>query len=180
MDNYVIRRKNLAKIGRVVPGIRLRTDTQTLKHTERQTDTLIAILRTVTSIKGAYQRRSMASHRRLRSCTSDRSRILPPAHNLFAPRIWIQSKRISYKQETYLYTASIVAVVLKLLLDRIACTYRAKMRHIDTDVSWSVRLFAYVCLSVCLLVTTMSPTKTNEQIDVPFGIWSQVRQEAMH
>jgi len=35
MDNYVIRRKNLAKIGRVVPGICLRTDTQTLK---RETD----------------------------------------------------------------------------------------------------------------------------------------------
>ena len=37
------------------------------------------------------------------------------------------------------------------------CCYRPR------DVAWSV------CLSVCLLVTTVSPAKTVEPIDLPFG-----------
>jgi len=32
----------------------------------------------------------------------------------------------------------------------------------------------YVCLSVSLLVTTVSPTKTDEPITVPFGVWTWV------
>jgi len=38
------------------------------------------------------------------------------------------------------------------------------MRPIATDV----------CLSVCLLVTTVSATKTAGPIDVPFGVWMRV------
>jgi len=39
-----------------------------------------------------------------------------------------------------------------------------KMRPIATDgVAW------YVCLSVCLLVTFVSPAKTAEPIEMPIG-----------
>jgi len=33
---------------------------------------------------------------------------------------------------------------------------------------------ACASLSVCLLVTTVSPTKTDEPIEVPFGLWTRV------
>jgi len=34
--------------------------------------------------------------------------------------------------------------------------------------------------SVCLLVTTVSCTKTAEPVDMPFGIWTRVGLETMH
>ena len=44
------------------------------------------------------------------------------------------------------------------------CKVAYKMRPIVTDVPWSV----------CLSVTTMSPTKTAEPIEMPFGLWTRV------
>ena len=44
------------------------------------------------------------------------------------------------------------------------------MRTIATDeVAWSV------CLSVCLLIALVSPTKTDEPIEMPFGGLTRVR-----
>jgi len=43
-----------------------------------------------------------------------------------------------------------------------------KMWHVVTNVSWSV------CLCFCLLVTTMSCTKTAELIEMSFRVWTQV------
>ena len=40
------------------------------------------------------------------------------------------------------------------------------MRPIATDAAWSV----------CLLFTTTSFTKTTEPIEVPFGIWTRVKE----
>jgi len=42
------------------------------------------------------------------------------------------------------------------------------VRPITTDVAWHACLS--VCLSVCLLDTTVSLTKTDEPIEVPFGL----------
>ena len=44
----------------------------------------------------------------------------------------------------------------------------AKMRPVATDVAWSV------CLCVCLLDSTVSPTETAEPIEMPFGFWTRV------
>jgi len=43
-----------------------------------------------------------------------------------------------------------------------------KMRHIATDVALSV------CLYVCLSVTTISCAKTDEPIEMLFGVWTRV------
>ena len=43
------------------------------------------------------------------------------------------------------------------------------MRPIVTD-----RVALSVCLSVCLSVTIMSPAKTAEPIETPFGLWTRV------
>jgi len=32
----------------------------------------------------------------------------------------------------------------------------------------------YVCVSVCLLLTSISYPKTAEPIEIPFGVWTQV------
>ena len=45
-----------------------------------------------------------------------------------------------------------------------ASLYKHKTRPTVTDVPWSV----CVCLCVYLLVTTVSPTKTDEPIEMPF------------
>jgi len=44
------------------------------------------------------------------------------------------------------------------------------MQPIATDVAWSV----CVCMSVCLLDTTMSPASMDEPIKMPFGLWTRV------
>ena len=41
------------------------------------------------------------------------------------------------------------------------------MRPIATDAAWS----EWACLSVSVLVTTVSPAKTAELIEVPFELW---------
>ena len=46
------------------------------------------------------------------------------------------------------------------------------MRPIVTDrVTWSV------CQSVCQSVTVVSPAKTAEPIEMPFGLWTRVGPE---
>jgi len=52
------------------------------------------------------------------------------------------------------------------------------MPPIATDVAWSVCVS--VCLCVCLLDAPVSPTKTENQIKMPFGLWTWVGQETMH
>ena len=46
------------------------------------------------------------------------------------------------------------------------------MRPVDAEftdgVAWSV------CLSVCLSVTVVSPAKTTEPMEMPFGLWTRV------
>jgi len=42
------------------------------------------------------------------------------------------------------------------------------MRHLAIDVAWSA------CLSLCLLVKSVSPAKTDEPIEMPFGLWTRV------
>ena len=42
------------------------------------------------------------------------------------------------------------------------------MRPIATDVAWSV------CLFFCLLVTLVSPAKTDKRIEMPFGMRTRV------
>ena len=53
-----------------------------------------------------------------------------------------------------------------LLLGRIACME-------CKDAACCCRC-SVSCVSVCLLVTTVSPTKTAEPIEVPFAIWTQL------
>jgi len=45
------------------------------------------------------------------------------------------------------------------------------MRPIVTDVPWSVCL--RVCVSVSLVVTNMSCSKTAERNEMPFGMWTR-------
>jgi len=50
------------------------------------------------------------------------------------------------------------------------------MRPIVTDrLAWS-------CLSVCRFVTVVSPAKTAEPIEMPFGLWTRVgrRKHVLH
>ena len=62
-------------------------------------------------------------------------------------------------------SGQLAALRLAFVQRRIACT--AEMRPIVTPVAWSVG----VC--VCF-VTAVSPTKTDESIDMRFGIWTGV------
>jgi len=39
------------------------------------------------------------------------------------------------------------------------------------DLSWSVDC---LCVFVCLLVTAISPTKTDKAVEMPFGFWTRV------
>jgi len=46
------------------------------------------------------------------------------------------------------------------------------MRPLTTDAAWSVCL--RVCVCVCLLDRTLTPTKTDKPIEMLFGVWTQV------
>ena len=54
------------------------------------------------------------------------------------------------------------------LLGHIACKKNMQMRFIIAVVAGTV------CVSVCLFVTTVSPTKMAEPVETLFGIWSWV------
>jgi len=54
------------------------------------------------------------------------------------------------------------------LLGHIACKKNMQMRFIIAVVAGTV------CVSVCLFVTTVSPTKMAEPIEMLFGTWSWV------
>jgi len=53
-----------------------------------------------------------------------------------------------------------------------ASLYKHRTRPTVTDVPWSVCVC--LCVSVCLLVTTVSPTKTDEPIEMPFRVLTPV------
>jgi len=59
---------------------------------------------------------------------------------------------------------------MAVLLRRIACRQRK-----DAAYCYHCSVVS-VCLCVCLLDTTMSPTKTTEPIELLFVVWTQVGQ----
>jgi len=60
----------------------------------------------------------------------------------------------------------IVARKFTLLLDHITVQIRLIVADGQRGVS--------VCLSVCLSLTVVSPAKTPEPIEMPFGIWTRM------
>jgi len=60
-----------------------------------------------------------------------------------------------------------VPVLLSLLI-----SYAASQYYVDAACCY--RQSSVVCLSVCLSVTIVSPAKTAEPIEMPFGIWIRV------
>ena len=73
-----------------------------------------------------------------------------------------------------------VGKVKYILLGRIACTqyidaaYCYKCRWYGLRLYLCVRVSVSVCMSVCLLVATVSPTKRMNEIEVPFRMWTRV------
>ena len=53
-----------------------------------------------------------------------------------------------------------------------ACCYRCSVVCVSVSVCLSVCVC--LCLSVCLLDTTVSPAKTDEPIEMLFGLWTRV------
>ena len=56
----------------------------------------------------------------------------------------------------------------------IAAAVEFKKRLLGCIARTECKDVACASLSVCLLVTTVSPTKTDEPIEVPFGLWTRV------
>ena len=67
---------------------------------------------------------------------------------------------------------------------RIRCLYlnliSKILRPVVTNIAWPVcvracvRACVCVCVCVCLLVITVSPTKTDEPIEVQFGLYTRM------
>ena len=55
---------------------------------------------------------------------------------------------------------------------------RDGLLSIITAVARSFHVF--VCLSLCLFVTTMSPAKTAEPVGMPFALWTSGSQGSMY
>ena len=55
-------------------------------------------------------------------------------------------------------------------------------RGFTQGVAWSVHrsVCLSVCLSICLSVTIVSPARTAEPIDMPFGLWTPWAQLRKH
>ena len=56
----------------------------------------------------------------------------------------------------------------------IRLVFRPHRSTTNVDAAYCYRLSRLVCLSVCLSVTVMSPEKTAELIEMPFGLWDQI------
>jgi len=122
--------------------------------------------RCIISGPASMQRRDVIKYARVSVClqyTDDRGSRLPSAicsSHKAAWRRW-DSVRASGSSGEYWYQTRLVK-----LLGRIACT---ECKDATCCYGCSV-----VCLCVCLLDTTVSPTKKAEPIKMPFGLWTRV------
>ena len=59
------------------------------------------------------------------------------------------------------------------IIIRLHRVHNIRSAYAAADLLWSVCRFVCALVSVCLLGTTVSPAKTAEPIEMPFGMWTR-------